>query len=122
MILLDSSGWLEIFTNGPLADRFQHHLQRSRTWIVSAINLYEVYKKVARHSEDEALRAVAVMRQGDIIPVDERISLEAADLALRHGLAMADSIILATAQRFKATLVTKDRDFEKLPGCLVITE
>lgn len=122
MILLDSSGWLEIFTNGPLAERFEQHLHRSRTWIVSAINLFEVYKKVARHSEEEALRAIAVMRQGTLIPVDERISLEAADLALHHGLAMADSIILATAQLSKVTLITKDRDFEKLPGCVVITE
>ncbi len=122
MILLDSSGWLELFTNGPLADRFEHHLQRSRTWVMSSINLFEVYKKIARHSEDDALRAIAVMRQGTLIPVDERVSLEAADLALQHGLAMADSLILATAQIANATLVTKDRDFQKLPGCLVITE
>ncbi len=120
MILLDSSGWLEIFLDGPLARQCTKHLERSKQWIVSAINIFEVYRKLAKSSEGEALQAIAVMRHGQLIPVDETISLTAADLALQYDLAMADSLILATAYTHKATLVTRDNDFAKLPQCVVI--
>ncbi|HEV2054340.1 MAG TPA: type II toxin-antitoxin system VapC family toxin [Methylomirabilota bacterium] len=41
-------------------------------------------------------------------------------LSLAHGLAMADSLVYATAQRFGATLVTGDSDFEGLPDTVVV--
>ncbi|MDO8479587.1 MAG: PIN domain-containing protein [Candidatus Rokubacteria bacterium] len=50
-----------------------------------------------------------------LAPVDEPLALEAADLSLAHGLAMADSLVDATARRFGATLVTRDSDFEGPP-------
>jgi predicted nucleic acid-binding protein len=43
-----------------------------------------------------------------------------ADVSLKHGLAMADSIVYATARRYDAKLVMGDTDFEGLPGALVI--
>lgn len=54
------------------------------------------------------------------MPVDETLALEAADISLASGLAMADSIIYATARRHEATLVTADADFTGLPATLVI--
>jgi predicted nucleic acid-binding protein len=45
---------------------------------------------------------------------------EAADLSLTHGLAMADSLVYATARRFGATLVTGDADFEGLADAVVV--
>jgi len=71
-------------------------------------------------SEDRAIEAVAVLRRATIAPVDEPLALEAADLSLTHGLAMADSLVYATARRFGATLVTGDADFEGLPEAVVI--
>ena len=40
--------------------------------------------------------------------------------SLAHGLAMADSLVLATARRFDATLVTGDTDFDGLPNTVVV--
>lgn len=120
MILLDSSGWIEIVTDGPRAAKFERHLREAKRWIVSPINLFEVYRKVAKISEDRALRAVAAMKQGEVVPVDEQISLEAADLALKYNLAMADSIILATALACGAKLITGDTDFANIRNCVVI--
>lgn len=71
-------------------------------------------------SEEQALAAVSLMRRATIEPLDESLALEAADLALTHGLAMADAIIYATARRHGATIVTGDADFERLPGTTVI--
>ena len=36
------------------------------------------------------------------------------------GLAMADSLVYATARRFGATLVTTDADFEGLADAVVV--
>lgn len=71
-------------------------------------------------SEDRAIAAVAALRRATIAPVDEPLALEAADLSLEHGLAMADSFVYATARRFGATLVTGDADFDGLPDTVVV--
>jgi len=80
-----------------------------------------VYKVIRRDiSEERALAAVAAMRRAMIAPIDESLALEAADISLRHGLAMADSLIYATARRHGARLVTADTDFEALPDTVII--
>jgi predicted nucleic acid-binding protein len=89
--------------------------------LASAIEIYEVYKVIRRDiSEEVAVQAVAALDRARIVPVDQSLALEAADVALAHGLAMADAIIYATALRHDATVVTADADFEGLPGALVI--
>jgi predicted nucleic acid-binding protein len=89
--------------------------------LVCAIEVYEVYKVVRRDlSEERAVEAVSALKRARIVPVDESLALEAADVSLRHGLAMADSLVYATAQRHGATLVTGDVDFDGLPGAIVI--
>jgi predicted nucleic acid-binding protein len=83
--------------------------------------VYEVYKVVRRDlSEERAVEAVSALHRARIVPVDESLALDAADLSLRLGLAMADSLVYATAQRYGATLVTADADFDGLPGAIVI--
>jgi predicted nucleic acid-binding protein len=80
-----------------------------------------VYKVIRRDlSEERAVEAVSALRRATIVPVDESLALEAADVSLELGLAMADSIVYATARRHEATLVTADSDFEGLAGTLVI--
>jgi len=89
--------------------------------LVCAIEVYEVYKVIRRDvSEERAVEAVSALRRATIAPVDEPLALEAADVSLAHGLAMADSLVYATARRFGARLVTSDADFEGLPGAIVI--
>jgi predicted nucleic acid-binding protein len=77
---------------------------------------------VIRRGLDEAraVEAVSALRRATIAPVDEPLALEAADLSLAHGLAMADSLVYATARRFRATLVTGDAHFDGLPGAVVV--
>jgi toxin FitB len=88
---------------------------------VSAIEVYEVYKVIRRDlSEDRALEAVSVLRRATIVPVDEALALEAADVALSHGLAMADAIVYASARRHGATLLTGDADFDGLPAAILV--
>jgi predicted nucleic acid-binding protein len=44
------------------------------------------------------------------------LALNAARLSVDHRLPLADSIILATARAFDATLWTQDADFDGVPG------
>jgi predicted nuclease of predicted toxin-antitoxin system len=44
------------------------------------------------------------------------IAIDAAELGVRHGLPMADSIIYATAQASGSILWTQGSDFEGLVG------
>ena len=117
MNIVDSSGWLEYFADGPNADRFAAPLGNSAELLVPSVTLYEVFKIVCRHrGEDAALQAVAMMQQGRVIELSSSIALLAAKLSLDLKTPMADSIILATAQNHAAVLWTQDNDFEGIPG------
>ena len=117
MIVIDSSGWVEFFTDGALADAYASRLRNLQTVVTPAIVLYEVYKRLKRDlSEDDAVVAISAMQQTLVVDVTSEIALTAADLSLEHGLAMADAMILATARLHRAELVTSDRDFESIPG------
>lgn len=71
-------------------------------------------------SEERAVESVAAMRRATVVPVDEYLALEAADISLDHGLAMADSLIYATARREGADLVTTDADFDGMPNVVIV--
>lgn len=117
MNVVDSSGWLEYFADGPNATIFAKPIEATRSLVVPTLSLFEVFKRVTQQrSEDEALRAIAVMEQGEIVDLDRATALEAARLSIEHGIAMADSVMLATARRHRATLWTQDSDFDGLQG------
>jgi predicted nucleic acid-binding protein len=58
----------------------------------------------------------AQLEKTRVVPLNSTIALTAADLGLEHGLAMADSIVYATAVVNDVELTTSDRDFSALPG------
>ena len=117
MNVVDSSAWLEYFADGPNASLFAKPIEAARTLLVPTLSLFEVFKRVSQQrDEDEALRAVAVMEQGKVVDLDRATALEAARLSIQHRIAMADSVMLATAQRHRATLWTQDADFDGLAG------
>jgi predicted nucleic acid-binding protein len=117
MNVVDSSAWLEYFADGPNASVFAKPIEATASLLVPSLSLFEVFKRVSQQrDEDEALRAIAVMEQGKVVDLDRATALEAARLSILHGIAMADSVMLATAQRHKATFWTQDSDFDGLPG------
>jgi len=116
MNVVDSSGWLEYFADGPNADFFAPAVENVSDLIVPSISLYEVFKRVLQQrGETEALQAVAVMQQGAVVVLDATVALEA-KLSVDPGLPMADSVMLATANAHSATLWTQDADFRAVEG------
>jgi toxin FitB len=117
MNVVDSSGWLEYFADGNNADFFAPAIEKTSELVVPVISLYEVYKRILQQrGETAALQAVAHMHQGEVVELDSSLAISAARLSVHHRLPMADSIIMATAQRHKAFLWTQDNDFEGLDG------
>ncbi|MBI5507419.1 MAG: type II toxin-antitoxin system VapC family toxin [Deltaproteobacteria bacterium] len=123
MILVDSSGWLEFFADGPLAAEYGRYLATSSNVVTPTVVLHEVYKVIKRErGEEDALIAAAQMSQTRLVALDDSIALTAADLGLEHKLAMADSIVYATAQSLGAELVTSDADFSGLSGVTYLSK
>ena len=82
-----------------------------------SLSLYEVFKRVLQErSESDALEAIAFMHQGTIVDLTALLAIDAARLSVRERLPLADSVILATARAFDATLWTEDADFKGIEG------
>lgn len=117
MNVVDSSGWIEYLSGGSNAGFFREPLEDAEALLVPSLSLFEVYRHLVRHlGRDEALRVVAAMRQGTVVDLDDRLALDAAELSVETKLAMADSIMLATARTHEAAFWTQDADFEGLEG------
>ena len=85
--------------------------------LVPTICIYEVFKRLlAERDEDSALLSVGLMSQGRKVELNRNIAIEAAHLSRQMKLAMADSIILATARAHNATLWTQDEHFKGIEG------
>ena len=123
MNVVDSSGWLEYFADGPNADFFAPAIEAMFELVVPAISVYEVFKRVLQQrSESEAVQAVAVMFRGRVVDLDVQLALTAARVSLHYRIPMADSIILATAHMHDATLWAQDEHFEHVVGVRYIAK
>ena len=115
MNVVDSSGWIEYFTEGPNSGFFAGAIENVDELIIPALAVYEVFKWVSgERGEAQALKAVAHMQLGEVVDLDSELAIHAARLSLQAKLPMADSIVYATARASEATLWTQDDDFEGL--------
>lgn len=117
MNVIDSSGWLEYFADGPNAEFFASTIQNLDDLLVPTISLYEVFKRVLQQKgEDKALEAIAVMMQGQVVDLATVTAISAAKISDALKIPMADSIMLATAREHHAVLWTQDVDFASIAG------
>ena len=112
--VVDSSGWIEYFADGPNAGFFEAAIGEADSLVVPSITIYEVFKRLLAepNGEEAALQVVAAMQRGRVVGLDAELALDAAKTSFEMKLPMADSIILTTARAHGATLWTQDRDFE----------
>lgn len=117
MNIVDSSAWLEYFSDTPQAKYFAEPIEDISDLIVPTITIYEVFKKVlSQYDKRKAVDRMVHMKQGMVVPLDIELALLAAKISHEQKLPMADSIIFATAQHYGATIWTQDRDFKGLAG------
>ena len=117
MNVVDSSGWLEYFTDGENADFFAPAIEDTPNLIVPVICVYEVFKRILQtQGIDVAEVRIADLHNGKMIDLTVPLALSAATLSAELKLPMADSLILATARANEATLWTQDEHFKELEG------
>ena len=121
MKVIDSSVWLELVTDAPLAVRCSEHLADLAEVVTPTVVLLEVYRVLRRQGRERAaLRTVGEMEYTRFVAVDTHVAITAADLSIDHGLAVVDALIYATARLEGCELVTADTDFRGLPGVTLI--
>ena len=113
MIIVDSCGWLEWFSDGRLADKYKKYLVDPDDILMPVIILYEVYKILKREvGEEKALLATGYMKTSRLVPFDDTLALVAADIALQEKLAMADAIIVAVSRVYNCRIISSDADLK----------
>jgi uncharacterized protein len=119
--VLDANAALDFLESNPGAERVERLLQQARdreiTALMSVVNWGEVfYHAWQRHGEEAARKALASLARipVEIVPVDEPQALQAGEIKAIHKGPYVDSLAAALAMSRQATLVTSDRDFDKL--------
>ncbi len=117
MNVVDTSGWLEYFTEGKNADFFAPAIEDIDRQIMPVICVYEVFKIVMQSQGlgMAELRAADLLR-GKLVEITAALAMSAAVISIELKLPMADSFIMAVAREHQATLWTQDEHFKGLPG------
>jgi predicted nucleic acid-binding protein len=120
---VDASVFLNAFNPYEAGYEESHRLlarlqEQSVPIIVPTLLLPEVAAAVSRGREDEDLArefAAAVSRLPHLtmIPLDETLAHQAADVAAQYRLRGSDAVYAAVALRFGSTLVTLDQEQRK---------
>ena len=119
MHVVDTCGWIDWLIDSALADKYAPYLADNDNLIVPTLVQFELYKWCLREKDEAtALDVIGLTEACLVRPLDTRIALSAADLAIRHKLAMADAIVYATAVAVGGQLVTSDAHFKGLPEVL----
>jgi uncharacterized protein len=119
--VLDASAVLDLLENGPGAGRVEQLLadadQGKNAIAMSVLNWGEVFYNVWLHHGEEAARsAIAELSRLpiEIVPVDQEQALKAGEIKALHKLSFVDCVAGSLAELRNSTLVTADRDFQKV--------
>ena len=117
MNLVDTSGWLEYFSESENSFNYEKVIAQVDKLIVPSVVIYEVFKKITiEFDENKALIAIAHMKMAKVVDLTETIAIYAAKISIEKKIPMADSIIFATAEIYDATIYTQDQHFSALPN------
>lgn len=117
MNLVDSSGWIEYLLDTDRADLFAQPIEQRDALLVPVIALFEVHRVLGRKLPPEMVtKCLDVMRMGRVLEITDRRATAAAEVALRHRLAMADAMMYSLALEHGATFWTQDADYQGLAG------
>ena len=118
MRVVDTSAWLEwILRIASWRRKWLTNCRRRAAWIVPTIVQYELARCLERESLLRSrLRTIAFSTACVVRFLDTEVAVQAAEITRTdRGLAMADSIIYATAIDTGADLLTCDAHFAELP-------
>jgi predicted nucleic acid-binding protein len=123
MIAVDTSCWVEWLIDSPVGAKVDALLPDREQILVPTLVQLELTKWLTRtRGEEMADEVLAFTEKCQVVALDTRIALLAAEACRTHGLTTADAIIFATAQQQGVGLLTCDAHFEGLPGVTYISK
>jgi len=120
--LIDSWAWIEYWKGGELAKEAARYIDGDEESVVSAINVAEIYFWVARYYDEATAdeKLTTVEKRCHIIPLEKEIAINAAKIKIKEKLALADSLILATARFVGGRVVSGDSDMKHLDDVIFL--
>ena len=123
--VIDSYAWVDYFRGSKAGEKAREYIEGGRA-LTPTIVLAELSDKYAREMQDIGEDLFFIKFKSEILALDEGTAQEAGRLNVSmkkevDGWGMADSIILATARKNNATVVTGDEHFRKLADTIMIT-
>jgi predicted nucleic acid-binding protein len=126
--VIDSYAWLEYFMGTAAGEKAKKIIDSSEDEkLTPTICMAEIYAKVLRsegREKAEEQRAFIKFRSA-VVSLAEEIAVEAAKIDVENknvvaGWGLADSIVLGTARKKKAKVLTGDKHFLNMPETIFI--
>lgn len=115
--VVDTSIWIEWLMQSALGVEVDSRFPCRDACIVPTLVQLELSKWLVREvGEERADQVMAYTQKCQVVALDTRIALQAAEFHRQFHLATADAIVFATAHQQGAALLTCDAHFENLPG------
>ncbi|HYB03389.1 MAG TPA: type II toxin-antitoxin system VapC family toxin [Nitrososphaerales archaeon] len=121
-VLIDSWAWIEYWKGGKFSSKAAEYIEGSEEAVVSTINLAEIWFWVARYYDEKTAtaRLETVEKRCHTISVDKDIAVGGAKIRISNKLALADSLILATARQTGGKVVSGDPDLKDLEDVIFL--
>ena len=112
-VLIDSSVWIEYFNGTKKGEKAVIYIEVGNELVISTINTAEVYRfMLAKKGSAAAEEAASYMESLAFqVPVDSEIAKESARIKHSKKISLGDSLIIATARKINAEILTGDSDF-----------
>ena len=104
-----------------MGEQVKKYFKDNKIVLTSTINIAEVYKYLLMTKPEKANSLIQnIMKIALIISVDTEIALHAGKIKHEKKMGMADAIVLATAEKEHANILTGDSDFKGLPNVIYL--
>jgi predicted nucleic acid-binding protein len=122
-VLIDSWAWIEYWKGGDFAKQAAAYIEGDEESVVSTINLAEVYFWVSRYYDETIAneKLGTIEKRCHVISVEKDLAIEGAKIKRKNKLALADSLILATARQTGGRIVTGDPDMKGLKEVIFLS-
>jgi predicted nucleic acid-binding protein len=117
--------WLRV--RGPAAMMFLQRLEMAERneirLLMCRLNLGEVHYSIVHrwgHLRAADYKAKVASLPIEIIPIDDNLVDEAADIKANYPVSYADCFVAALARRHHATVISGDADFQRLASVNIV--
>ncbi len=123
--VIDSWAWMEYIQGSEQGKKVKEFIEDGHPVFSATITIAEVSSKLRRKGSDSTIGRDAILANSRPVAMDADLAYEAGQIhaEMRKNNAnfgMADAVILSTARRLKARVLTGDPDFKGVKEAIFI--